>query len=48
MATLLSSGVLDRPVSSRAAAIRAAMSVRRPLPRRRRQREVEGEGLYYL
>jgi hypothetical protein len=48
MATLLRSGVLDGPISSRSAAIRAARSVRRQVPRRRRQREFEGEWLYYL
>ena len=48
IATLLSSGVLDSPVSSRSAAVRAARSVRRPSPRRRRQREFEVEGLYYF
>ena len=48
IATLLSSGALDGPVSSRSAAIRAARSVRRHLPWRQRQREFEGELLYYL
>jgi hypothetical protein len=48
MAILLSSGVFDSPVSSRSAAIRAARSIRQPGPRRRRQREAEGEWLFYL
>jgi hypothetical protein len=46
IATLLRLGVLDSPVSSQSPDVRAAMPARRP--RRQRQREFEGEWLYYL
>jgi hypothetical protein len=45
IATLLSSGALDSPISSRSAAVRAEMPGRR---QRQRQREFEGKWLYNL